>query len=115
MRKPAVIVVLILFLGFGFNAYACLIPIYGGIQQGMQNCSEPVEQPAGQFCDSFKHLGIQASSASDSHYYLEIGSAVVLVSPPFALNTTPAVSRWQHHPIESHPRELCSSTIVLRI
>lgn len=114
MRKATVIVFTLLFLGLGFNAYACLIPIYGSLALDMQSdCSEPLEQPAGQFCDGFKTLGVQASPASDSHYVA--GSAAGLVSTPFPFDVAVDYSRWQHPPIETHPRELCSSTIVLRI
>lgn len=46
-----------------FNAYACLIPLYGGIQvtQG-SDCSKPDEQPARQHCDAFKTLGVRTVS-----------------------------------------------------
>ena len=56
-----------LFLSFSFNAYACLVPIYGGLKvsQG-SDCTMPGEEPAAQFCDGFKTLAVQ--SAPDSSY-----------------------------------------------
>lgn len=58
-----------LFLAFSFNAYACLVPIYGGmkVSQG-SDCTTPGEEPASQFCDGFKSLAVQSGpdiSASD--------------------------------------------------
>lgn len=52
----------ILLLAFGVNAYACLLPIYGGaMTEPGSACSSPHEQPARQFCEHFKTLGIQAA------------------------------------------------------
>jgi hypothetical protein len=52
-----------LFLSFSFNAYACLVPIYGGmkVSQG-SDCTTPGEEPASQFCDGFKSLAVQSGS-----------------------------------------------------
>jgi hypothetical protein len=54
-----------LFLAFSFNAYACLVPIYGGmkVSQG-SDCTTPGEEPASQFCDGFKSLAVQAGPDS---------------------------------------------------
>ena len=56
-----------LFLAFSFNAYACLVPIYGGMQvsQG-SDCSTPGEEPASQFCEGFKTLAVQSGPDSSS-------------------------------------------------
>jgi len=65
----------VLFLAFSFNAYACLVPIYGGmkVHQG-GDCTMPGEEPAAQFCDGFKTLAVQSgpdiSSAGLSHFVL---------------------------------------------
>jgi len=64
-----------LFLSFSFNAYACLVPIYGGmkVHQG-SDCTMPGEEPASQFCDGFKSLAVQSSSdipsGELSHFFL---------------------------------------------
>jgi hypothetical protein len=66
---------LTLFLAFSFNAYACLIPIYGGVKvnQG-SDCTKPGEEPAAQFCNGFKSLAFKSSpdvsSAGVSHSVL---------------------------------------------
>jgi len=54
---------IVLFLAFSFNAYACLVPIYGGmkVHQG-SDCTKPGEEPASNFCDGFKTLAVQSSS-----------------------------------------------------
>ena len=72
MRFPQKLLALLLislFLAFSFNAYACLVPIYGGmkVSQG-SDCTTPGEEPASQFCDGFKSLAVQSGpdiSASD--------------------------------------------------
>ncbi len=73
--KLLALVLIGLFLSFSFNAYACLVPIYGGmkVSQG-SDCTEPGEEPASQFCDGFKSLAIQSSSdipsGGLSHFFL---------------------------------------------
>jgi hypothetical protein len=73
-RAPhiAVTMVVIYFL-LAFNAYACLIPLYGGIQVATGSaCTTPQEQPARQQCDAFKTLGVQTvppfQPLSDAHF-----------------------------------------------
>lgn len=53
----------VIYLLLSFNAYACLIPLYGGIkaEQGT-DCSMPQEKAARQHCDTFKTLGVQAAT-----------------------------------------------------
>lgn len=55
----------VIYLILAFNAYACLIPLYGGIQvaQG-SDCSMPQEQPARQQCDAFKALCVQTAPSA---------------------------------------------------
>jgi len=74
-QKLLALFLLTLFLAFSFNAYACLVPIYGGVKvnQG-SNCTQPGEEPAAQFCNGFKSLGVQSSpdvsSEGVSHFVL---------------------------------------------
>lgn len=62
-KKPLALFLIGLFLSLSFNAYACLVPIYGGmkVSQG-SDCSTPDEKSASQFCDVFKSLAVQSSS-----------------------------------------------------
>ena len=65
MRRASLIAVTlaVVYLLLSFNAYACLIPLYGGMQvaQG-SDCSMPGEHPARQHCDAFKSLSVQGAS-----------------------------------------------------
>jgi hypothetical protein len=62
-KKPLAIFLIALFLSLSFNAYACLVPIYGGMKVSQGNdCSTPAEKSASQFCDGFKSLAVQSSS-----------------------------------------------------
>ena len=59
MRAFLALLLLLLLLGFSFNAYACLVPLYGGAGAAKgSDCSAPGEQSARQFCDTFKTLGV---------------------------------------------------------
>jgi hypothetical protein len=53
----------VIYLLLSFNAYACLIPLYGGmkVEQG-SDCAMPQEKAARQHCDTFKTLGVQAAT-----------------------------------------------------
>lgn len=56
------ITIVTLLLAFSFNAYACLLPIYGGVATPEGgSCSTSDEQSARQFCDTFKTLGMHAA------------------------------------------------------
>ena len=61
-----------LFFAFSFNAYACVVPIYGAmnVSQG-SDCTTPGEEPVSQFCDGFKtlavHTGHHNPTTSQSH------------------------------------------------
>jgi hypothetical protein len=81
--------VVVFLLAFGFNAYACLLPLPGPTEASMANgCSTPVEQPVWQLCDAFKTLGVESSSQSafwhkDHHHW----------SADHIVPTLPTVSR----------------------
>ena len=51
---------MVIYFLLSFNAYACLVPLYGGGQvKTGSDCSMPQEQPAREQCDVFKTVGIQ--------------------------------------------------------
>jgi hypothetical protein len=53
-------VIIFVYFTLAFNAYACLVPLYGGVEVSSgSDCSMPQEIPARQQCDAFKTLGIQ--------------------------------------------------------
>lgn len=55
---------ILLFVGFSFNAYACLLPLFGDSAAAMgRGCSTPEQQPTPQFCDVFKTLTVESAKA----------------------------------------------------
>lgn len=57
------IVLAVIYLLLAFNAYACLIPLYSGVQAATgSSCAMPQEQPVRDACDAFKVLGVQTLS-----------------------------------------------------
>lgn len=87
-----------LFLSFSFNAYACLVPIYGGmkVHQG-SDCTKPGEEPAAQFCDGFKTLAVQSSadlpSGELSHFFLVGNTPSFFPAPVIGSHFLPLMSR----------------------
>jgi len=87
-----------LFLGFSFNAYACLVPIFGGmkVHQG-SDCTMPGEEPASQFCKGFKSLAVQSSSdipsGELSHFFLVGNTPSFFPTPVISSHFLPLMSR----------------------
>lgn len=106
----------LLFVGLSFNAYACLVPIPGGASTTMgRGCSAPIDQSARQFCDTFKTLGIQASPelqpAIDCHAFWPQDTASLALL--FSLTAQGMLA--YAHPAESPPQDLLLKTTVLRL
>src|SRR5690606_5066706 len=61
-QRPLTLFLITIFLLFSFNAYACLVPVYGGIKvtQG-SDCHKSAEQSAFKFCEGFKSLAVQSN------------------------------------------------------
>jgi hypothetical protein len=58
-------VIIFVYFSLAFNAYACLVPLYGGVQlKTGTDCSMPQQQPAREQCDVFKTVGIQGVPAT---------------------------------------------------
>ena len=105
-----------LFLSFSFNAYACLVPVYGGmkVSQG-SDCTTPGEEPASQFCDGFKSLAVQAGpdiSFSDVSQYVGAGNISSLVSVPVTIRQFLPVSAREHLVL---PKDILVLISVFRI
>ena len=78
MRVWAITLTTVYFL-LSLNAYACLVPLYGGVEAtGGSDCPMPQEEPARQQCDAFKSLGIQGVPSLDpvSHLYHAVTAAL---------------------------------------
>ena len=85
-QKLLALLLISLFLAFSFNAYACLVPIYGGMKviQG-SDCTTPGEEPASKFCDGFKSLAVQSGpdiSSSDLANWILPRNISALFSDP---------------------------------
>ena len=65
-RAPYIAATLaIIYFLLAFNAFACLIPLYGGVEVAMgSDCTMPQEQPARQQCEAYKALGVQTAPAA---------------------------------------------------
>ena len=75
----------LLFL-FSLNAYACLVPVYGGAHamEG-SGCLQPGEEPAKRFCDHFKTLTVQSTQDVDSVSGPDLAAGWELMIPATAL------------------------------
>ncbi len=107
----------VLFFALSVNAYACLLPVNGVTAAPMgDGCSTPDEQPAYQFCDAFKTLGVQSAdnvhfNNSDSQTICSEDTASLAL---LVIHTSPS-SRLSDHPIVGPPQDLLLKISVLRI
>ena len=117
-RSPSVLActLVVLFFALSFNAYACLLPVNGVTAGAMGNtCSTPDEQPASQYCDAFKTLGVQSADK------LSVNSDCQTICPEDTaslalLDTlTSHSSRLSDHPTVGLPKDLLLKISVLRI
>jgi hypothetical protein len=100
-QKLLVLFLISLFLTFSFNAYACLVPIYGDMEvsQG-SDCTNPGEEPTSHFCDGFKTLAVQSGpdiSSSDLSSLVLAGNMASLVPVPVT------TSQFLPIPVRGHP------------
>ena len=119
MRRTRVFLagtLVLLFLGLSFNAYACLVPLYGAATATMgSNCSSPEEQSARQFCDVFKTLGVQASTEPQQAIDYQAFCPVDPASLSLLFSLTTGGSRASDHPADGLPQDLLVKTTVLRL
>jgi len=106
----------LLLLLFSFNAYACVLPLFGVPQAAMGgSCADPEDQPVRQFCDTFTTLGLHA--ASDFH--LSVDTQVVSPAEAAPLTSLISPSAWipntQGYPAQRPPQDALVRTTVLRI
>ncbi len=108
--------IVVFLLAFSFNAYACLMPLFGVPQAAMGGgCSDPQDQPVRQFCDAFKTLSVQ--SADEFHLpidYQAICSEDTASLSPLVILPSHG-SRLCEHPADGSPQDLLLKTSVLRI
>lgn len=115
-RRTIAVLLVLLFFGLAFNAYACLVPLFGSGHAGMQSgCSEPQQQPIRQFCDAFKTLGVQASAKAQPAIDCQTVCSEDTVSLSLLLNFNAQGSRAYAHPADGPPQDLLVKTTVLRL
>ncbi len=118
MRRARAFLALVLILllqGFSFNAYACLLPLFGAPGMMQSGCMDPGEESARQFCDTFKTLGMQSlpdlQPASDSLAFCpeDTTSFALLLSVP-----APGIPAADHLG-DGSPQDLLVKSSVLRL
>jgi len=112
-RPILVILLLLLFEAFSFNAYACLFPTSPNAEGAdMRDC--PQEQSPRQVCDAFTTMGAPTSPELNPAFDSQA------LCPEDAISLTPAVSfPARIGTVPDHPavpsREVLVDTIVLRL
>jgi hypothetical protein len=90
-RKLLALFLIGLFLAFSFNAHACLIAIYNGMEvnQG-RDCTMPGEEPVSQFCDTFKTLAVHSGhdTPATGHSHLPLIGEPSLLLPDLVRSRT---------------------------
>ena len=109
---------ILLFLGFSFNAYACLVPLYGTAGSAMgHGCSTPDEQSARRFCDAFKTLSVQSAAELPPPHEIDgqpIGSEDTALWS-VRVSRTAHSRRVCEPPADGPPQDLFLKTSVLRL
>ncbi|MGH7228232.1 MAG: hypothetical protein ACREIH_03365 [Nitrospiraceae bacterium] len=106
----------LLFLGLSFNAYACLVPLYGAADAMMgSDCSSPEEQPARQFCDAFKTLGVQSITELQQAIDCQLFCPEDIAWSSLLFQLAAHSNRLSEHPGDGPPQDILLKTAVLRI
>jgi len=119
MQRTRVIFIgslVLLLLIFSFNAYACLLPLFGLPQAAMGgSCADPQDQPVRQFCDTFTTLGLHA--ASDFHHSVDAQVVYPAEAIPLAwlMSLFTRTPHLQGYPAQKPPQDALVRTTVLRI
>ena len=119
MRRVSVVfagALVLLLLIFSFNAYACVLPLFGVPQAAMGgSCADPQDQPVRQFCDTFTTLGLHA--ASDFHLSVDTQVVSPAEAAPLTslINLSARIPSTQAYPAQRPPQDALIRTTVLRI
>lgn len=106
----------LLFLGLSFNAYACLVPLFGAADVAMGNgCSDPQEQPVRQFCDAFKTLGVQSATELQQTINCQLLCPEDVSWSSLLFHLAAQSNRLSEHPGDGPPQDILLKTAVLRI
>lgn len=119
MRRARVVLagtLVLLFLGLSFNAYACLVPLFGMADAAMgSGCPDPQEQPARQFCDAFKTIGVQAGAEHQPAIDCQTLCPEDTASLSFLFRLTNDGGCGYDDPADGPPQDLLLKTSVLRL
>jgi len=115
-RLGLVVFLVLLFVVLSFNAYACLIPLFGTTATSMGNgCPTSEESPVRQFCDAFKTLTVHNSSNS----YADSDDQALCPEESAPLSQLLNLRATNHltysHPEHAPPRDVLLKTPILRI
>ena len=106
----------VLFFALSFNAYACLLPVNGVTPEPMATgCATPDEQPASQYCDAFKTLGVQSVDKLQCNSDYQALCPEDTASLALLVIHTSSSSRLSDHPTVGSPQDLLLKISVLRI
>jgi len=111
----ASVLALLLFL-FSFNAYACLVPIYGGLyaMKG-SDCSQAGEAGPWNFCEHFKTLAVQTAPDQDQATALAIILAVFHPVVTVTLGETANPHTFALPNVHAPPSDILTLISTLRI
>ncbi len=106
----------VLFFALSFNAYACLLPVNVVTAGAMGNgCSTQDDQPAFQYCDTFKTLGVQSVDKLHLNSDCQTICSEDTASLALLVMLTSHSSRLSDHPTVGLPKDLLLKISVLRI
>lgn len=119
MRRARVFLagtLVLLFLGLSFNAYACLVPLYGATVATMgKGCSDSQDRPVRQFCDAFKTLGVQSAAELQQTINCQILCPEDIAWSSLLFHLAAQSNRLSEHPGDGPPQDILLKTAVLRI
>ena len=115
-RRGLVLILVLLFMALSFNAYACLIPLFGTSAVSMGNgCPTSEDSPVRQFCDHFKTLAVHSPLDSNPDVYCQTYCTDGSLSSSQLLNVRATHYLIYDHPAQTPPQDVLLKTSVLRI
>ncbi|HMX90937.1 MAG TPA: hypothetical protein PLY42_06210 [Nitrospira sp.] len=112
-RRLLTIAVIVLFLGFSMNAFACLVPLYG-VPNMEAGCPSGNEQPPRTFCDAFK-AGVPAHSSYIYPFAMHLSVPLVALDSLGLSCSTEVLTRDLDSSADSRPQNIFFKTTILRI
>ncbi len=112
-RPILTIAVIVLFLGFSTNAFACLVPLYG-VPNMEAGCPSGNEQPPRAFCDIFK-AGVPAHSSYIHPLAVHLSAPLIDLDSLTLLCPTAGLTRDLPSSADKRPQHIFFKTTILRI